>query len=263
MRVLITGAGGKMGRAIMTGIIDEGDIDVVGAVDMKSVGKDIATLIGGELRNIMVGADLEKAIRETKAEVVIDFTNPQAVGKNIAIALENGADMLVGTSGLSEEDMKSIADRAKTKGRKVFIAPNFALGAVLMMKFSQMAARYFPHVEIIEMHHDQKMDAPSGTAIKTLEMIAEERKIFSQGAPSEFEKINGCRGGDYEGMRVHSVRLPGYVAHQEVIFGGVGQTLVIRHDSINRESFVPGVLLALRGMETMAAGLIYGLDTLV
>ncbi len=231
MRVLITGAGGKMGRAIMTGIIDEGDIDVVGAVDMKSVGKDIATLIGGEPRNIMVGADLEKAIRETEAEVVIDFTNPQAVGKNIAIALENGADMLVGTSGLSEEDMKSIADRAKTKGRKVFIAPNFALGAVLMMKFSQMAARYFPHVEIIEMHHDQK--------------------------------INGCRGGDYEGMRVHSVRLPGYVAHQEVIFGGVGQTLVIRHDSINRESFVPGVLLALRGMGNMAPGLVYGLDTLV
>lgn len=263
MRVILAGAGGKMGRAIMAGIIDEPDVEIVGAVDTKGIGKDIATLIGGDDRGVFVRTDLEAVIRETGAEVVIDFTNPQAVGKNIAIALESGVDILVGTSGLEEEDMKRISGRAKERGRKVFVAPNFALGAVLMMQFSQLAARHFPHVEIIEMHHDHKMDAPSGTAIKTLEMISQEREVFSQGAANEFEKINGSRGGDYEGMRVHSVRLPGYIAHQEVIFGGIGQTLAIRHDSISRESFVPGVLLALRSLPEIEPGLLYGLDHLL
>ena len=145
----------------------------------------------------------------------------------------------------------------------MFVSPNFALGAVLMMDFAARAAKYFPHVEVIELHHDQKKDAPSGTAIKTLEMMAAEREKVQQGQADEMEKIPGSRGGEYEGMRVHSVRLPGYVAHQEVIFGGKGQTLTIRHDSMSRESFVAGLLLSIRSIQDLTPGLVYGLENIL
>ena len=131
-----------------------------------------------------------------------------------------------------------------------------------MMQFAEIAARYMPHVEVIEKHHDQKIDAPSGTAISTLERIAQGRKVFTQGAPNEFEKINGSRGGDFQGMRVHSVRLPGFVASQDVIFGDTGQTLTISHNSISRDSFVPGVLLAVRKVLGLQ-GLTYGLEKIM
>ena len=143
-----------------------------------------------------------------------------------------------------------------------FIAPNFAIGAVLLMVLSRQAAKYMPEVEIIELHHDKKLDAPSGTAIQTAAMIAEVRKEHQQGNPEEFEKLPGARGANYEGMHIHSVRLPGYVAHQEVIFGGLGQTLTIRHDSMNRESFMPGVVLAAKKVRGLK-GLTVGLDKLL
>ena len=131
-----------------------------------------------------------------------------------------------------------------------------------MIKFSAMAVKYFPHVEIIELHHDQKIDAPSGTALKTAEVLAEVRGKMHQGLPTEYEKITGARGGNYEGVRIHSVRLPGYVAHQEVIFGGSGQTLTIRHDSISRDSFMPGLLMSVRAVININE-LVYGLENLI
>lgn len=261
-RVIISGVGGKMGRAILQGIINEPDIEIVGAVDIKLLGKDIGYLTGEDPRKITIRDNLDQVLKETKAQIMIDFTNPQAVMKNIRTALVNRVASVVGTTGLTPHDIEELNTLTERYRTPVFLAPNFALGAVLMMKFAQEASKYFPHVEIIEKHHDQKMDAPSGTAIKTLEMMAEGRKEIHQGAPHEFEKISGSRGGNFQGMRVHSVRLPGLVAHQEVIFGGEGQTLTIRHDSLSRESFVPGVLLAVRNVLQMK-GVVYGLEKLL
>jgi 4-hydroxy-tetrahydrodipicolinate reductase len=147
-------------------------------------------------------------------------------------------------------------------GKGIIVAPNFALGAVLMMRFAQEAARYFPDVEIIELHHDRKIDAPSGTALKTAELIAAGRVAEPGTKPAPLEKINGARGGEYLGTKIHSLRLPGLIAHQEVIFGAQGQTLTIRHDSLDRSSFMPGVILAVRKAPEIK-GLVYGLDALI
>ena len=177
-------------------------------------------------------------------------------------ALKHGTSPVVGTTGLSDEQKAEIAKASEENNTPAFIAPNFAIGAVLLMVMSRQAAKYMPDVEIIELHHDKKLDAPSGTAIQTAAMIAEVRKAHKQGNPDEFEKLKGARGADYEGMHIHSVRLPGYVAHQEVIFGGLGQTLTIRHDSMNRESFMPGVVLAAKKVRSLK-GLTVGLDKLL
>ncbi|ATW28362.1 4-hydroxy-tetrahydrodipicolinate reductase [Candidatus Formimonas warabiya] len=251
-----------MGKTILAGIINEPDIQVVGAVDIKFLGKDIGFFTGGEPVQIYVEENLEQVMKDKKPDIMIDFTNPQAVMKNIRTAMNHKVASIIGTTGLTGHDMEEIGALSERNGTPIFIAPNFALGAVLMMRFAKEASRYFPCVEIIEKHHDQKMDAPSGTAVKTLELIAEEREEVHQGASHEFERISGCRGGEFQGMRVHSIRLPGLVAHQEVIFGGVGQTLTIRHDSLTRESFVPGVLLALKNILKMK-GVVYGLEKLL
>lgn len=254
IKTAFLGACGKMGRSMIEGVLKENDIDVVGAVD----------ILGGE--EIIPGSGIisetcaEQMIRNTNPDIVVDFTTPSAVKNNIMLCLSLGKSVLVGTTGLSAEDLEEIDASAKKSGTVVFVVPNFALGAVLMMNFAAKAGKYFSDVEVIELHHNQKKDAPSGTAVKTMEMIAANREPHVQGQVGEVEKISGSRGGDFEGMRVHSVRLPGYVAHQEVIFGGTGQVLTIRHDSMNRESFVPGLLLALRNMGTMEPGLVYGLE---
>lgn len=263
MRVAMVGASGKMGRDIMRGIMGEADIEIVGAVDIANEGVDISVLVGGPPCGVSVESDLAQMIESKKPEVLIDFTAPAVVMKNIVTALEHQIHIVVGTTGLTEDDLNTVEKLAREKERVAFVVPNFALGAVLMMGFAAQAAKYFPNVEVIELHHDQKVDAPSGTAIKTLEMMAAEREKIQQGHPKEFEKIKGSRGGAYEGMRVHSVRLPGYVAHQEVLFGGRGQTLTIRHDSMSRDSFVPGVLLALRSISDLGAGLVYGLENVL
>ena len=193
---------------------------------------------------------------------MVDFTRPDVVFGNVMTALAHKTSPVVGTTGLSDEQKAEIAKAAEENDTPAFIAPNFAIGAVLLMVMSRQAAKYMPDVEIIELHHDKKLDAPSGTAIQTAAMIAEVRKAHKQGNPDEFEKLEGARGADYEGMHIHSVRLPGYVAHQEVIFGGLGQTLTIRHDSMNRESFMPGVVLAAKKVRSLK-GLTVGLDKLL
>ena len=251
-----------MGREVIKAVLEQEDLQLVGAVDTTNVGADIGALAGVEPCGVPVAQNLPRVLQENAPEVMVDFTTPENVLKNMRLAIENKVHLVVGTTGISTEDIESVDKLAREAGVGVVIAPNFAIGAILMMKFAAQAARYMPHVEIIELHHDRKLDAPSGTAVKTAELIMESREEFRQGHPDEYEKFPGSRGGEFAGMRLHSVRLPGLVAHQEVIFGGLGQTLTIRHDSINRESFMPGVVLAIRKVIDLK-GVTYGLENLI
>ncbi|QJW47830.1 4-hydroxy-tetrahydrodipicolinate reductase [bacterium BFN5] len=259
IRVMVCGAYGKMGLEVLKAVHRDKQLSIVGAVDVKSDFSDVGELIGIGKNGVTVGNDLATVINETKPQVMVDFTNPEAVMNNIRTAIKNGVCPVVGTTGLSDNDIMEIEQLCRTYKVNALISPNFSIGAILMMRLSQEAAKYMPHVEIIELHHDQKLDAPSGTAIRTAELIAKSRGYLKQGHPDEFEKYEGSRGGDLSGIRMHSVRLPGYVAHQEVIFGGLGQTLTIRHDSISRESFMPGVVLACKKVLTLD-GLVCGLE---
>ncbi|MEG6585486.1 4-hydroxy-tetrahydrodipicolinate reductase [Dendrosporobacter sp. 1207_IL3150] len=259
IRVIVCGAYGKMGLEVLKAVHRDEHLSIVGAVDVKSDFSDVGELIGFGKNGVTIGNDLETVINETKPQVMVDFTNPESVMKNIRTAIKNGVSPVVGTTGLSEDDFKEVNELCKKHKVNALISPNFSIGAILMMRLSCEAAKYLPHVEIIELHHDQKLDAPSGTAIRTAELIAETRGYLKQGHPAEFEKYKGSRGGEFEGIRLHSVRLPGYVAHQEVIFGGLGQSLIIRHDSISRESFMPGVVLACKKVLTLD-GLVVGLE---
>ncbi len=250
-----------MGQAVLKAVQEAEGLELVGAVDIKG-GADTGSLVGLPANGILVETDLAALLDRKKPEVMVDFTRPDVVFGNVMTALKHGTSPVVGTTGLSDEQKAEIAKAAEENNTPAFIAPNFAIGAVLLMVMSRQAAKYMPDVEIIELHHDKKLDAPSGTAIQTAAMIAEVRKEHKQGNPDEFEKLKGARGADYEGMHIHSVRLPGYVAHQEVIFGGLGQTLTIRHDSMNRESFMPGVVLAAKKVRSLK-GLTVGLDKLL
>jgi len=256
IKVLVAGANGKMGKQVVQMILSDKELEYVGGVDIS---QDDSLLNFGSKK---IYSSLNEAIINEKPDVLVDFTRPDSVKENIEIAIKMGVSPVVGTTGLSLDDVSYLDKLAIESEIGGIVAPNFAIGAILMMRFASMAARYMPNVEIIELHHDQKLDAPSGTAIKTAELIAKERELIQQGHPEEKEIIQGARGGEYSGFRIHSLRLPGLVAHQEVIFGDQGQTLTIRHDSINRESFMPGVNLAIKRVKGFS-GIIYGLDHLL
>ncbi|MFA7467264.1 MAG: 4-hydroxy-tetrahydrodipicolinate reductase [Desulfotomaculaceae bacterium] len=264
IKVAICGVAGKMGQEVLKTIVNAKDTELCAAVDLQYEGQDASVLLGGdEPLGVLITNNLNEALVTSGADVLVDFTRPQAVAENVKKALQVGVRPVVGTTGMSKEQLQEVSELASSKRLGCIIAPNFAIGALLMIKFAAEAAKYFPNVEIIEKHHDQKLDAPSGTAIKTAEAILEQRGDFRQGPILEEEKIEGVRGGQMTGnMRVHSVRLPGLVAHQEVIFGGVGQTLTIKHDSIARESFMPGVLIAVRTVMRLE-GVVYGLENLM
>ncbi|MCL1873952.1 MAG: 4-hydroxy-tetrahydrodipicolinate reductase [Clostridiales bacterium] len=262
IKILVNGAAGKMGRAMINGILPEADLQIVAAVDLKQTGADIGVLSCDYPWEIRIETDLLGALIRTQPDVMLDFTNAQAALRNVRTALEHKVATVVGTTGLESQDLEKLGALAKERQTPVFVAPNFSLGAVLMMSFAAQAALHFPHAEVIERHHDQKLDAPSGTAIATMEGIAKQRAAFAQGDLHEFEKIPGSRGGDYQGMRVHSIRLPGYVASQEVVFGGLGQIFTIKHEALSREAYLPGVLLALRKINCLQ-GLVCGLEALL
>ena len=250
-----------MGQTVVGAVLDDSELELVGAVDAIGA-EDVGALIGRGKLGIPIETDLARALVDKKPDVMIDFTQPHVVFNNVMTAIKHRVSPVVGTTGLSNDALDKIRAASLEHETPAFIAPNFALGAVLMMKFAVEAARYFSDVEIIELHHDKKLDAPSGTAALTAKMISEVRASHRQGHPNEVEKIDRVRGGELDGIRLHSVRLPGYVAHQEVIFGGLGQTLTIRHDSINRESFMPGVMLACKKVRSLK-GLTIGLDKLL
>ena len=262
IRVGVIGAAGKMGREIMKAVMKDDALELSCAFDIAMFGSDCGELCDMGSSGVKIEGDLPAMLEEKKPDVMVDFTVAKAVEANAPVVLSHGVNLVIGTSGLSAEELNSFDKLARDNDCGVFVASNFAIGAVLMMKFAAEAIKYMPYAEVIEMHHDHKKDAPSGTAAETLRKMAENREIFRQGAPDEFEKITGSRGGEYEGMRVHSVRLPGYVAHQEVMFGGLGQILTIRHDSITRESFIPGILLALKKVGDIK-GLLSGLENIM
>jgi 4-hydroxy-tetrahydrodipicolinate reductase len=260
--VVVSGAAGRMGQEVVRAIGKEADLRLVGAVDTANVGQDIGLVAGSGASGVSINSDLADTIRATKPQVLVDFTIPATVMGNIRVALKHKVACVVGTTGLTQENLTEIESLAKGAATPVFIAPNFAIGAVLMMEFAAQAAKYFSKAEIIELHHDKKLDSPSGTALLTAKKMAQvegcsltaDASVTNEAAPRG-ELVN-------DKIRVHSVRLPGYVASQEVIFGGLGQTLSIRHDSLNRESFMPGVVLAIRKVITLK-GLTVGLEKLL
>jgi 4-hydroxy-tetrahydrodipicolinate reductase len=256
--VIVTGAAGRMGREVVRAVTAADGMRVASAVDPSHPGAVLEDGAGG---SVIVTADLDSALAGGGDKVLVDFTVPDAVQATVARALEAGVHCVVGTTGVPEDRWRALAAGA-AEGVCLFVAPNFAVGAVLMMRFAQTAARYMRHAEIIELHHDRKLDAPSGTAIRTARLISEARGAAPSAPGRETEVADGARGAMVDGVPVHSVRLPGLVAHQEVIFGDVGQTLTVRHDSIERTSFMPGVVLAIREAPKRR-GLVIGLEELL
>ena len=261
IRVGVLGAAGRMGRMVCRAVAEDPDLALVAAVNPGRSGEPVARMAGVESVDVTVSESPE-ALLTAQAEVAVDFTTPDSVMGNVRWAIENGIHVVVGTTGLAGGDLDEIRRRLDEAGNRsnAIVAPNFALGAVLLQRFAEEAARFFPAAEIIELHHEGKADAPSGTAMATAERMAGARTEDRRGPAGE--SVAGVRGGDVGGIRVHSVRLPGLVAHQEVIFGGVGQTLTIRHDSPQRESFMPGVILAVKAVAARP-GLTVGLEPIL
>ncbi len=261
IKVAVSGAKGRMGQEVLKMVLSDPELQLVAAIDTTN-GEDAGTLVGKPACGIIVSHDFEMALVDSQADVLVDFTTPHTVMQNTKLAIKHKVRPVIGTTGFTPENINELDKLCQVQGIGGIIAPNFSIGAILMMKFAAQAAKYMPHVEIIEYHGDQKLDAPSGTSIKTAEMIAEQRKELRQGNEMEQEVIEGSRGGYYNGFRIHSVRLPGVFAQQEVIFGGHGQTLKIRHDSYDREGYMPGVNVAVKKVMSLK-GIVYGFENFI
>ena len=250
IKVLVNGAMGKMGKEVINAINEDKETQLAGAVDIMGDG-------------ISVYKELVEAINITKPDVIVDFTQPSAIFENAKLCLNAGASIVIGTTGLSEAQIDELKNLSEKNNVGCLIAPNFSTGAVLMMKFAKLAASYFNNAEIIELHHNQKKDAPSGTAIKTAQLMAEANSDFTFENCPEKETIQGARGANANAnIHIHSVRMPGFMASQEVIFGSMGQTLKIRHDSTDRKCYMPGVMLAVKHIANNKE-FIYGLDKIM
>lgn len=258
IKVLVNGALGRMGTTLISAVDKDKDIELVGAVDIA-----IKDEPDGNNTGVYTSSDLKTAIEKTSPDVVVDFTQPSSVYENAQLCIGSQTNVVIGTTGLSEEQIKNLETYSKQKRTGCLIAPNFSTGAVLMMKFAQMAAQYFDNAEIIEFHHNQKKDAPSGTAVKTAQMMAQIKPDFTLDNCDETETILGSRGGISKSkIHIHSVRMPGFMASQEVIFGGKGQTLKIIHDSHDRECYMPGIILAIKHI-AKTKEFIYGLENIL
>ena len=259
VKVVVHGASGKMGREVINGLCREPGIEIVGAVDIQ-VPQNFLSLPDGS-GVVPFSANLEQILDTGQPDVMVDFSIAKATMPAVRLAAKKGVHLVIGTTGFSPNDISEMEQLAKTHKIGIVVAPNFALGAVLMMHLAKIAAKFLDYAEIIELHHERKVDAPSGTALTTARAMAAAR-----GKPFLRPPVEGeapvSRGQLVEGVNVHSVRLPGLMAHQEVILGGDGQTLRIRHDQISREAFMPGVILAVKEV-IKRQGLIYGLDTLL
>ncbi|SCW28174.1 dihydrodipicolinate reductase [Paenibacillus tianmuensis] len=248
-----------MGREVVKLVLGDPELELAAAVNRSAVGTDAGRLVGLDACGVAVTNDLELALAETKPDVLVDFTAPHSAVTHTRLAIKHKVRPVMGTTGFTPEDIAELDKQCKEAGIGGLIAPNFSIGAILMMKFAAQAAKYFPHLEIIEYHGDQKLDAPSGTSVKTAELISEARQELRQGNPNEVETIEGSRGGYYNGFRIHSVRLPGIFAQQEVIFGAFGQSLKIRHDSYDRAGYMPGVKVAVQKVMEYT-GMVYGFE---
>ena len=249
IKVAVAGCAGRMGSAVVDAVNAADDMELVCGIDPNADDLGYQTY-----------ATVSEAVEGSDFDVLVDFTAPSVVAGNLEAALPHGVDCVVGTTGLSSEKLEELAGLAP-EGTCLFYAPNFTTGAVLMMQFAKAAAPYFPEAEVIEFHHGRKKDAPSGTAVRTAQMISDARGFESSapGKETEMEGCEGARGALVDGVPVHSVRSMGFVATQEVIFGSMGQTLTIKHDSWDRTSYMPGVLLGIRSVGSLD-GLIIGLE---
>jgi 4-hydroxy-tetrahydrodipicolinate reductase len=263
VRVGVLGATGRMGQAVCRAVLAADDLELVAAVARSTgVGHDLRDLVPEAPDDLLVGETLSDLVA-AEAEVVVDFSRPEATVEAIEGLLPDGVHLVSGTTGLPAAALDQLVALAgKADHGNAIWAPNFALGAVLATHFATIAARWYPAAEVIELHHQGKVDAPSGTAIRTANAIAAARGEEPAGVPAAKESVAGVRGGEVGGVRIHSVRLPGLVAHQEVLFGGQGEVLTLRHDSLDRSSFMPGVLLAVREVTTRT-GLTVGLEPLL
>lgn len=247
IKVAVCGANGKMGQEVVKAVTSAEDMKLVAKID----------IVNGEYDSI------ESAHNNASIDVLVDFTQPKSIYENAKYCLNNNINIVVGTTGLNDEQLKELENLSNKNKTACFVAPNFSTGAVLMMMFAKTAAKYFDNAEIIELHHNQKKDAPSGTAVKTAAMMAENNENFATNNCAETETIEGARGANsYKNIHIHSVRMPGYMASQEVLFGANGQILSIRHDSTNRECYMPGVLLSIRYVMDKG-GFVYGLDNIM
>jgi 4-hydroxy-tetrahydrodipicolinate reductase len=259
IKVVVYGASGRVGQEVVKAVCQEPETQLVGAVELQ-VSDDYLSLPDGSGR-VPFSANLDSILSSCRPDVVVDFTIAKATRPAVRSVAERGVNMVIGTTGLTADDINDMERLATASKIGIVVAPNFALGAVLMMHLAKIAGKYLDHAEIIELHHDRKVDAPSGTALTTARAMAAARgKPFLP--PSVQGEASASRGQSVEGVTIHSVRLPGLMSHQEVIMGGDGQTLRIRHDQISREAFMPGVILAVKEV-VKRRGLIYGLDNLL
>lgn len=253
IKVIVAGFKGRMGSTAVDMVKSDEALELAALLDPFAEEKDLDGVPVFNDKEDLIGFD---------ADVWVDFTMPKVAYENTRFAIENSFAPVVGTTGFTEEQIADLIALSSGKSLGGLIAPNFAIGAILLMEFAAKASQYFPDLEIIELHHDKKKDAPSGTAIKTAELIAENRQSKAQGSADEEELMAGARGAEYDGFRIHSVRLPGLVAHQEVIFGAQGEGLTLRHDSYDRSSFMSGVNLGIKEVVKRDT-LVYGLEKLL
>lgn len=249
IKVAVCGACGKMGQEVVKAVNEDSGLELAAKIDICKC-EDVFETIA-------------EAIKEIKIDVLVDFTQPKSVFENAKFCLNNGIKPVIGTTGLSDEQIAELRALSKKNDVACLIAPNFTTGAVLMMMFAAQAAKYFDNAEIIELHHNQKKDAPSGTAVKTAQMMAWAKSTFAKNNCEEIELIKGSRGGkSYSDIQIHSVRMPGYIASQEVIFGASGQVFKIRHDSMDRGCYMQGVIMAVKHVMNNN-DFVYGLEEIL
>lgn len=261
IRVAVCGARGKMGREVVRTVMADAALALAGVADHHSRNETVNHVFDvKEYSGMRFDNNLSVLLSRETPDVCVDFTHPSGVFANAMAIIEANCRPVIGTTGLTEEQLKQLDSALQARQLGGLVVPNFAIGAVLMMKFAREAAKYLDHAEIVEMHHNNKADAPSGTSLKTAELMRESQPAFGQSNGPETDVLPEARGAvGPAGIRIHSVRLPGLVAHQEVILGGTGQILTIRHDSLDRSSFMPGVALACKKVMSLT-GLVYGLE---
>ena len=271
--VLVSGALGRMGSEVVNSVLNSQDCELFAAIDTnkKNNGKNISQLLNLKPSDVYVSNDLEGSLcsisqefrNETINPVLVDFTHPDSVFENTRSAIAYGISPIVGTTGLTTSQIDDLSIFAQKAGVGCAIIPNFSVGMVLLQQAAAVAAKFYDNIELIEMHHNQKADSPSGTCIKTAEMIEEYPKKYNEGLVKESESLNGVRGGVRDsGINIHSIRLPGLLAHQVVIMGSPGETYTIRHDTIDRKAYMPGVMQAIRKINNFNS-LVYGLEKLI
>lgn len=264
--VIVNGATGKMGREAIRAIAAATDLQLIGALARNPdlLGEDIGEVVGCGSLEVPITNDKEALFamgsQQPEVPVVVDLTHPEVIYENVRAAIAYGIFPVIGTTGLTPEQLAELDSFAHKSSLGGLVIPNFSIGMVLMQQAAVQAAKYYEHVEIIELHHDQKADAPSGTSLKTAQMLAELGKTFNSAKVATSETLPGARGGEAgEGIRIHSIRLPGLVAHQQIIFGEAGETYTLRHDTTDRSCYMPGLLQCIRKVRAVR-GIVYGLE---